>query len=591
MKDDNKVGGAHFLIREINANEIFTPEEFNEEHRMIAKTAQEFIERSVMPHMESIEQEDYQLVARLVKEAGELGLLAHYLPETFGGLGLDKVSSAIVNEATGKTGAYGIAHVNHTGIATLPIYYFGTRAQQERYLPKLASGKFVGAYCLTEPSGGSDSLAAKTTARLNDQGTHYILNGSKQFITNAGFSDTFIVYAKVDGEYFTAFIVEKAFQGLSLGPEEKKMGMKGSSTRTVILEDCLVPVENLLGEIGKGHHIAFNVLNIGRYNVGIGGLGGSKYALELAARYAAERKQFGKPLAHFPAIQEKLANMAIRTYALESMQYRTAQHLEDAFSGMDETKLSVEFVDKSSEFALECSICKVFGSETMDQVVDEAVQIHGGYGYIKEYPIEKIYRDSRINRIWEGTNEINRMIIPNMLARKEQFGHFPLQEAIVKAISTDRTEQSNEESASALSEAKCILQQMKNTFLRCLGLSYQYLGKKLSEEQELAMRLADICTWVYVFESSLLRTAKSVERNGVDKEQLKLDLTMAISRDAVVHVEQAARYIIDHLSDYHSDPSQIAKWRAEYELISFKGIREKKRDIAARIVEAAKYVC
>ncbi|OUM88523.1 MAG: acyl-CoA dehydrogenase [Bacillus thermozeamaize] len=590
--------GGSFLLRPVSPEEVFTLEDCDEEHQMIARTARDFMEETVMPHVEAIEEEaDDQLVARLMRQAGEVGLLGHYLPEKYGGSELDKISSALINEQTGRTGAYGIAHVNHTGIATLPIYYFGTEEQKRKYLPGLATGKLIGAYCLTEPTGGSDSLAARTTAVLNAAGTHYVLNGTKQFITNAAFSDTFIVYAKVDGQHFTAFIVEKDFPGLRLGPEERKMGMHGSSTRQVILEDCQVPVENLLGEVGKGHQIAFNVLNIGRFNVGIGCLGAAKEAFGEAARYAVQRRQFGQPLAAFGAIQEKLADMAARIFALESLQYRTAALLEAAFAPIGRTggNISAEFVRRSQAYALECSICKVFGSESLDRVVDEAVQIHGGYGYIREYPVERMYRNSRINRIWEGTNEINRMIIPGMLLRMAKAGQLPLEEAIGRALSQDPrldlVPKVSPDVSHALGEMPDWLDEMKLSFLRCIGLAWRRIGERLQQEQEVAMRLADMAIWIYAAESSILRAAKTVAKQGEETGALQVSLASLVAHEAVAEVERAARYILDTLMEEGTAETDVKKWRQALSAVSYKGVREQKRLIAEKMVEAGRYQC
>lgn len=426
--------GAGFLFTKLNPDRLFTPEDFTDEHILIGRTAKQFTEKMVHPVKDEIESQNFELVTDLLKKAGNLGLLAHSIPEKYGGLGLDKISKGIVGENIASSGGYGVAHSNHTCIATLPVTYFGTPEQKDKYLPKLAAGEYIGAYCLTEPNAGSDALSSQTAAVLNEEGTHYILNGTKVYITNAVFSDTFIVYAKVDGQHFTAFIVERDTPGLSLGPEENKMGIKGSSTRSVILEDCPVPAENLLGEVGKGHIIALSVLNLGRFNLGSACMGAAKSGLKKAVQFTGERKQFGKSIAYFPATKEKTAKMATRIYAAESLQYRTASLLEESLGDLYDSSDLKLIGKRMSEYATECAICKVFGSETLDYTADEALRLHGGAGYIKEYGVEQMYRDSRINRIFEGTNEINRLLIPTHLFRKALKGELNLAARVEEAI-------------------------------------------------------------------------------------------------------------------------------------------------------------
>ncbi|WP_026695729.1 acyl-CoA dehydrogenase family protein [Peribacillus kribbensis] len=540
------IGGAAFLVSKPSLDDLFTPEDFTSEHKMIGKTARQFLEKEIIPIKEEIENQDFDLIVKKLRKAGELGLLAHSIPQEYGGLGLDKITKAIVGEMIGPSSGYGVAHSNHTCIATLPITYFGTPEQKEKYLPKMASGEFLGAYCLTEPNAGSDALASQTTATLNGSGTHYILNGTKIYITNAVFSDTFIVYAKVDGTKFTAFIVEKDFPGLSLGPEEKKMGIKGSSTRSVILEDCLVPVENLLGEIGRGHVIALNVLNLGRFNLGSACMGAAKYSLKKVLQFTQERRQFNKRIADFPATKEKVARMASVIYASESVQYRTAGLLEDVLGGLYDSFDSKAAATSLSEYALECAICKVLGSETLDYSVDEALQLHGGAGFIKEYNIEQMYRDSRINRIFEGTNEINRLLIPTLFYRRVQKGEWNLEE-LVSASLRSLKERSVKDSGLLFKEREAV-DTIRHLFIVSSGLALKAHGAELMEEQETLMRLADLAISLYGAESAVYRTLKAVQENGEEKEKIKMDLARSFLDEAMWEAERHTRILISQLA-------------------------------------------
>lgn len=580
--------GASFLYQPSEAETIFTPEDFTEEHRMIAKTAKRFLESEVRPRNEELEKQDFGLVRNLLDQAGELGLLAHSIPEKYGGLGLDKISKGLVGEALGPAGGYGVAHSNHTCIATLPITYFGTEEQKERYLPKLASGEYIGAYCLTEPNAGSDALAAQTTAKLNDSGSHYLLNGTKMFITNAAFSDTFIVYAKVNGTDFTAFIVEKDFPGLSLGAEEQKMGIKGSSTRAVIFEDCEVPVENLLGEVGKGHVIALNVLNLGRYNLGSATMGAAKYGLELALKYTKERRQFGRAIADFTATQEKIADMALRIYASESLQYRTAGYLEEALGGLYDSQDIGVTAKRMMEYATECAVCKIYGSETLDFIADEALQLHGGYGFIKEYKIEQMYRDSRINRIFEGTNEVNRLLIPGNLLKAFTKGTVALDEIIKQAVAEIKAPKV--ESIGVISREIEAVHAMRRVFLLCTGLALKNYGAKISEEQEVLMKLADIGLHLYAAESAVSRTAKAVKRDGEERQALKVDLAKAMIDDALLEVEMAARKMIQATVSEKTVHDYVLMVTGELSRLQRAGGIQTKRRIAEKMLEAEQYI-
>lgn len=580
--------GASFLYQPSEAETVFTPEDFTEEHKMIAKTAKRFLESKVRPVNEEIESQDFELVQSLLRQAGELGLLAHSIPEKYEGLGLDKISKGLVGEVLGPAGGYGVAHSNHTCIATLPITYFGSEEQKRKYLPKLASGEYIGAYCLTEPNAGSDALAAQTVAKLNDAGSHYILNGTKMFITNAAFSDTFIVYAKVDGKHFTAFIVEKDFPGLSLGAEEQKMGIKGSSTRAVIFEDCEVPVENLLGEIGKGHVIALNVLNLGRYNLGSATMGAAKYGLELALKYTKERRQFGKAIAEFTATQEKIADMAIRIYASESLQYRTAGYLEEALGDLYDSPDTALTAKRLMEYATECAVCKVYGSETLDYVADEALQLHGGYGFIKEYKIEQMYRDSRINRIFEGTNEVNRLMIPGNLLKAYGKGQVDLEELIKQAIAEIRAPKVG--SIGIISREIEAVHAMRRVFLLCTGLAFKNYGPSMSEEQEVLMKLADIGLHLYAAESAVLRTAKSIARDGEEKHALKVDLTKALIDDSLLEVEMAARKMVQATVSEKTVHDYVLMVTGELSRLQRSCGIQTKRSIAGKMLEAEQYI-
>ncbi|MDN7243204.1 acyl-CoA dehydrogenase family protein [Planococcus sp. N028] len=580
--------GAGFLYSSSQPESIFTPEDFTEEHRLIAKTAKRFLDSEIRPNNEAIEQQDFALVKKLLGKAGDLGLLGHSIPESYGGLGLDKISKGLVGELLGSAGSYSVAQSNHTCIATLPITYFGTAAQKEKYLPKLTSGEWIGAYCLTEPEAGSDALSARTTAKLNEAGTHYILNGTKMFITNAAFSDTFIVYAKVDGTAFTAFIAEKDHPGLSLGVEEQKMGIKGSSTRTVSFEDCEVPVENLLGEIGKGHVIALNVLNLGRFNLGSACMGAAKYGLELALKYTKERRQFGKAIADFTATQEKIADMALRIYASESLQYRTAGYLEDALGDLYESEDYGVIAKRMMEYATECAVCKVYGSETLDLIADEALQLHGGYGFIKEYKVEQIYRDSRINRIFEGTNEVNRLLIPGNLLKQAAKGVIPFERLVGQAMVEMRLPKV--EAIGLISREIEAVHAIRRVFLLAAGVASEIHGSKIVEEQETLMKLADIGVALFAVESAVLRTAKTLERNGEKKEALKVELTKALVDDALLEVEMTARKLIQGIASGKQMHDAVLSVTKELCRLQREGGIQTKRHIAKQLLDAEQYI-
>ncbi|MBE3595730.1 MAG: acyl-CoA dehydrogenase family protein [Hydrogenibacillus sp.] len=557
------IKGGSFLLETPPMERIFTPEDITDDQRMIAETAASFVHKDVLPVLEEIEnQHNFEHSVRLMRKAGELGLLSGDVPEAYGGLGLDKVTTALIAEAFAVARSFALTVGAHVGIGTLPIVFFGTEAQKRKYLPALAGGEKIAAYALTEAGSGSDALGARTTAVLNEAGTHYILNGEKQWITNSGFADVFVVYAKVDGEKFTAFIVERDFPGVSTGPEEKKMGIKGSSTRTLILDNVPVPVENVLGEVGRGHVVAFNILNIGRFKLAAGAVGAAKRVIDISARYAKERKQFGRPIADFALIQAKLGEMAIRTYAAESIMYRTAGLFDDMLRALGEKVNDGREVARGiAEYAIECSINKVFASEVLDYVVDEGVQIHGGYGYMSEYEVEKAYRDSRINRIFEGTNEINRLLIPDMLLKKAMRGELDLLGAATR-LEDELMSVGHEAIEDApLAESFHLLEQAKKIFLFIAGSAVQKYGQALEREQELLAAAADIAIEIFVMESSLLRAKKALERLGAPKAEGHLDLVQAVVHTRFDHVEAQAKLALAAMEEGDILRTQLAVLR------------------------------
>ena len=568
-----------------------SPEDFTEEHRMIAETTADFIAGEVAPHDEEIEKLNYELTVKLMRKAGELGLLGADVPEAYGGLGLDKVGSTLINERLTKGSAFALSIGAHVGIGTLPIVYFGTEEQKQKYLPALAAGEKIAAYCLTEPSSGSDALGAKTTAVLSEDGSHYVLNGSKQFITNAGFADIFIVYAKVNGTDFSTFIVERTMDGVSIGPEEKKMGIKGSSTCPLILEDVKVPVENLLWEVGKGHLIAFNILNIGRFKLAAGCVGAAKDSIEYAAQYANERTQFGRRISSFPLIGKKLAEMNVRTYVLESMVYRTAGLFDVGLAEVDHSSANVGYQSAKAiaEYQLECSINKVFGSEALDFIVDEGVQIHGGYGFIQEYRIERNYRDSRINRIFEGTNEINRLLIPGTLIKRAMKGELPLmqkamalQSELLGLIPTQQLE-------GTLAQESHLIDMSKKIFLMAGAQAVQKYQLKLEAEQEILSHLADMMISVFAMESALLRTRKMIDHSGEEKCQNAIEMTTVFVQDEFQRIELWAKEVLAAMESGDTLRTQLSilKKLTRKSPVNTLGI---KRNIAARVIDTEKYV-
>ncbi|KOO47780.1 acyl-CoA dehydrogenase family protein [Viridibacillus arvi] len=587
----NIIRGGSFLTEDVELDRVFTPEDFTEEHKMIAKTTEDYVQNEVLPVVENLENHEFDHSVRLLKKAGELGLLAADVPEEYEGLGLDKVTSAIIAEKMSVAGGFSITHGAHVGIGSLPIVLFGNEEQKQQYLPKLASGELIAAYALTEPGSGSDALGAKTVAKLNVEGTHYVLNGEKQWITNAGFADVFVVYAKIDGDKFSAFIVERNYPGVSVGAEEKKMGIKSSSTRTLILEDVKVPVENLLGEVGRGHIIAFNILNIGRYKLGVGSIGGSKRALELAISYTNQRQQFNTPISSFNLTKEKLSTMASKLYATESLIYRTVGYFEDRMGQLseEEQKDGKAIAASIAEYAIECSINKVFGTETLDYIADEAVQLHGGYGFMQEYEVERIYRDSRINRIFEGTNEINRFIIPGTFLKKAMKGELPLLQQAQSLQQELLMLMPEEISDEPLAQEKYLVKNSKKIALLAAGLAAQKYGPKLDVEQELLVNIANIANQLFAMESTVLRTEKAIARDGLDKASQKLLYTQIFCQEAFEEIEKEAKETIITAVDGDNARMMLSALRKltrnnPYNVIA------KKREASVKLIAAEKFV-
>jgi alkylation response protein AidB-like acyl-CoA dehydrogenase len=538
--------GGSFLLESPRPEDVFTPADLSDDQKLIGQTAEEFVVKEVLPLVKDLENKKPGLMPALVKKAGELGLLSGGIPEQYGGAGLDKVATTVLTEKLSIYGGFAVTHGAHSGIGTLPIVYFGTEEQKKKYLPKLATGEWIGAYCLSEPQAGSDAQNSLTRAELNQEGTHYILNGQKMWITNGGFADVYVVFAKVDGEKFTAFIVERTFPGFKPGNEEHKMGIHGSSTTPLFLENCKVPKENVLHEIGRGHIVAFNILNAGRFTLGASGVGGAKNVLTTAAKYAKERKAFGKQIGDFGLMKEKLAEMAIQTFAVESMVYRSAGNIEAAMAAASGSGDKIQNTMKVlEEYAIESSIAKVYGSEMLDYVVDEAVQIFGGYGYHEDYSVCRAYRDSRINRIFEGTNEINRMLIIQMLMKRAMGGQLALIPAAMKLADEILAGPSFEEAPEGvLAEEARVVANAKKMFLQAAGGAVQKFREKLADEQELIGALSNIVMEIYAMESSLLRAQRAAAEKGESASQAMIDAARVFIADAAERVDHEAKRAI-----------------------------------------------
>ena len=584
--------GGEFLIAEATPEEVFTPEDFTDEHRMIMDMAKDFVEKEIRPIDDQLEEKNKELTLSLLAKAGELGLLGTDIPEEYCGMGLDKVSTTVVTEALGTAGSFAVVYGAHSGIGSLPIVYFGNEEQKQKYLPKLASGEWCGAYCLTEPGAGSDALNAKTKAVLSADGKNYIINGEKMFITNAGWASSFIVYAKVDGEQFTGFIVEKDFKGVSTGKEEKKMGAHGSSTRPVILEDAEVPVENVLFEIGKGHKIAFNILNIGRWKLGAASVGGCKGCVSESVKYANGRIQFKVPISSFGLIKTKLSDMAVKGFMSESVMYRLAGMFDDKLGTLtpEAKKSGAENAKAIEEYAAECSIAKVYGSETLDFCVDEYVQILGGYGFCAEYPAERYYRDSRINRIWEGTNEINRMLIPGTLMQRAMKGRLNLlQEAQgIAGFLMGYSPLSVQLDDTPLALQEHMIRMAKKIALMVAGGAAMKFQQNLAKEQEVLGKVADIIIEIFAMESGLLRTLKIIDKVGEEKAKYQIDAVKVYVDDTIPKIESWAKQVIAYVEEGDMLRTQMAgiKKLARYQPIDAVSL---KREIADRIIDLEAY--
>jgi alkylation response protein AidB-like acyl-CoA dehydrogenase len=586
----NLAAGGSFLLESPGPEDVFTPAELTDDQRLIGQSAEEFVTKEVTPLIPELEQHKEGLMPGLMKKAGEIGLLGGGVPEEYGGSGLDRISSTVLSEKISSYGSFSVSVGAHSGIGTLPIVYFGTEEQKKKYLPKLSTGEWLAAYCLSEPQAGSDAQNSRTRAVLSPDGRHWVLNGQKMWITNGGFADVYTVFAKIDGEKFSSFIIERGFPGFSVGAEEKKMGLRGSSTVPIFFENCQVPKENLLHEIGRGHIVAFNILNVGRFTLGASCLGFSKSELESATRYSKERTAFGHPISDFGLVRAKLAEIAIRTFALESMIFRTAGTIDQAMkasaSGEDHAKASMKVFE---EYAIECSIAKVFGSEVLDYTVDEAVQIYGGYGFHEDYPVARGYRDSRVNRIFEGTNEINRMLIVQMLMKRAVAGTLPLMAAGAKLQEEILSGAPLEDSSDGQwPEESRIVQGAKKAFLLAAGAALQKYRDRLADQQEIIGALADIVLEIYPMESALLRAEKSVSARGKDSSGAIAAAARVLLQDGAARVEASARTALGASVEGDMLRAQLAVLRRmmKREPADTIGLR---RTVAAAVINANGY--
>ncbi|MCK4362834.1 MAG: acyl-CoA dehydrogenase family protein [Dehalococcoidia bacterium] len=586
--------GSLFFMEEVPVAEVFTPEDFSEEHLMIIKTLESFIKNEIVPNMDALEREDWDLTRRLMLQAGELGFLGVDIEEEYGGSELDHIASLLVCEYSALSGSWGPCLNDHTGIGSMPLVFFGNKAQKQKYLPALATGEKIGCYALTEPEAGTDAMAIQTTAVLSPDGKYYKLSGTKQYVTNGGFADIIFTYAKIDGDKMTAFILERDFEGISFGAQEKKMGLRGSSTCSIFLDGVKVPVENVVHEIGRGHIVAFNILNLGRFKLGAGSVGVAKLAIEYSVGYSKERVQFGKPICQFGLIKHKIAEMATKTYMAESMVYRTGGLIDDIFATVDRTAEDIGRQSANSifEYVVECSINKVYCSEILDYVGDEAVQIYGGYGYCEEYPVERIYRDNRIFRIFEGTNEINRLLIIGQLVRKALKNEIPLLTVAEKVREEVPAMEPLSPSADdgPLGYQRRLVERAKKIFLFLCGGAAQKYGMALEEEQEILGLLSDIAQEIYAVESGLLRALKSIESSGEQRSKMKIDMVRLYSNDAMVRIRGYARQILAAMETGEALDSQLATLRKVSQFTPINGV-QLRRDIADGIIEVGRYTC
>jgi alkylation response protein AidB-like acyl-CoA dehydrogenase len=585
------IQGGSFLIESVSPEEVFTPEDFTEEHRMIAETAEQFMENEVVPRIEEMEAKKEGVNEELLRQAAAIGLLGASIPEAYGGEGLDQISSTILSEKTGRYGSFATTFGAHTGIGTLPIVYFGDEQQKAKYLPKLATAEWIAAYALTEAESGSDALNAKTKAVLSPDGKHYILNGTKLFITNAGFAHVFVTFAKVDGEKFTCFIVERDSPGVSTGHEEHKMGIRGSSTRALILDNAVVPVENVLGDIGNGHKIAFSVLNFGRFKLGASAVMGVRYVTNQAIQYAKGRRQFSKPIIEFGAIQHKLAEMAVQVFSAESMVYRTVGMIDLAMNGIDKSSPTAasDTLRALEDYVVECSIVKVANSEILDFVVDEAVQIYGGYGYSQDYPVERAYRDARINRIFEGTNEINRLLITGQLLKRAIKGQLGLVPAAQKLLSELLAFPSlDEDEDGVLAQERRIVANAKKVFLLASGVAVQKYREKMVEQQEVLTLLSDLVIGIYAMESILLRVLKGLSRQGTKGWDVQAKAASLLVHGKLPELEDKAKQILAAVTEGDELRTHLAALR-RFTKSTPVNLITLRQDIAKKLNEEGKY--